>query len=72
MTGQKTKNSEITPEQVKTEMVVEQINNLLKENGLTIQPTLEGYPFILRPAVRIVPIPEKVAEVKDDKEESNA
>lgn len=63
-----TQNSTPSPEQVKLDLVTQQINDILKENKLTIQTTLEGYPYMLRPTVRIVPIPEKVTPEKANEE----
>lgn len=68
MTEKMTQNSTPSPEQVKLDMVTQQINDILKENKLTIQTTLEGYPYMLRPIVRIVPIPEKVTPEKANEE----
>lgn len=72
----KTKNSEVasqpSPEQVKMDLVITQINELLKENGLTLQATLTGYPYKLQPVIQVVPIPTKVEEVDESNKEQDA
>lgn len=57
-------------ENAKTEMVIAEINKILADNNRTLQCVMEGYPFMLRPAVRVVPIPQNVqaAPVKEDGE----
>lgn len=65
-------NNEVKPdalEQAKAEMTVKKIQEILDENNMEIQAVLEGYPFMLRPVMRIVPkkVNPVAPEVHEDK-----
>lgn len=71
---------EITPtsavdesvEKAVTELVIAEINKILSEHGRTLQPILEGYPFMLKPGVRVVPVPKQVEEAHAEQKEASA
>lgn len=49
-------------EMAKAEMTVKKVQEVLQENGMEIQVILAGYPFMIRPEVRIVPKREEAHE----------
>lgn len=53
-------------ELAKAEMTVKKVQEVLLENGMEIQVILAGYPFMIRPEVRVVPRKENKEETNDE------
>jgi hypothetical protein len=52
-----------------TEMAIKEINEVLAKHKRSLQPILTGYPYYMKPEVRVVPLPEQ-AQANVVKEEN--